>query len=67
MGKYERDKGARGERMWRDVCRAEGYDAKRGCQLYQRGDEIANFLSRLCGGEHAVSRMGAGSDGEIDE
>ena len=42
MGKYERDKGARGERMWRDVCRAEGYDAKRGCQLYQRGDEIAD-------------------------
>jgi len=44
MGKYSRDKGARGERMWRDVCRAEGYDAERGCQLYQKGSEIADVI-----------------------
>ena len=44
MGKYEREKGARGERMWRDVCRENGYDAERGCQLYQRGDEIADVI-----------------------
>jgi len=44
MGKFSRDKGARGERMWRDVCRSEGYDAERGCQLYQRGSEIADVV-----------------------
>ena len=44
MGKFSRDKGARAERMWRDVCRAEGYDAKRGCQLYDRGSEIADVI-----------------------
>ena len=44
MGKYSRDKGARGERMWRDVCRDEGYDAERGCQLYQKGSEIADVI-----------------------
>ena len=44
MGKYSRDKGARGERMWRDVCREEGYDAERGCQYYQRGSEIADVV-----------------------
>ena len=44
MGKMSRDKGARGERMWRDVCRAEGYDAERGCQLYQRGSEVADVI-----------------------
>jgi Holliday junction resolvase len=33
MGKFARDKGARGEREWRDVLRAMGYaDAERGCQ-----------------------------------
>ena len=44
MGKMSRDKGARGERLWRDVCRAEGYDAERGCQLYQRGSEVADVI-----------------------
>lgn len=44
MGKYSRDKGARGERMWRDVCRAEGYDAERGCQMYDRGSDIADVI-----------------------
>jgi len=44
MGKFSRDKGARGERMWRDVCRSEGYDAERGCQLYQKGSEIADVI-----------------------
>lgn len=27
-----REKGKRGERAWRDVCRAEGYDARRTAQ-----------------------------------
>ena len=44
MGKYSRDKGARAERQWRDICRAEGYDADRGCQLYQKGSEIADVV-----------------------
>ena len=44
MGKFSRDKGARAERMWRDVCRAEGYDAERGCQMYDRGSEIADVI-----------------------
>jgi Holliday junction resolvase len=44
MGKYSRDKGARAERQWRDICRAEGYDAERGCQLYQKGSEIADVV-----------------------
>lgn len=42
MGKAQREKGARGERQWRDVCREHGYNAQRGCQLYQRGSEIAD-------------------------
>ena len=44
MGKFSRDKGARGERMWRDVCRSEGYDAERGCQMYDRGSDIADVI-----------------------
>lgn len=44
MGAFSRAKGVRGERMWRDVCRAEGYDAERGCQLYQKGSEIADVI-----------------------
>jgi Holliday junction resolvase len=44
MGKASREKGARGERQWRDVCREHGYDAKRGCQLYQKGSEIADVI-----------------------
>jgi hypothetical protein len=45
MGKREREKGARGERLWRDVCRAEGFEnVERGCQLYQTGAEIADVI-----------------------
>lgn len=45
MGRSQRDKGARGERLWRDVCRAEGFDGvERGCQLYQTGAEIADVI-----------------------
>ena len=44
MGKFSRDKGARAERAWRDVCRAEGYDAERGCQLYDKGSDIADVI-----------------------
>jgi len=44
MGKSQRNKGARGEIMWRDVCREQGFDAERGCQLYQRGSEIADVV-----------------------
>lgn len=45
MGKASRDKGARGERLWRDVCRGAGFEAvERGCQLYQKGSEIADVV-----------------------
>lgn len=45
MGKSQREKGARGERLWRDICRENGYEgAARGCQLYQRGSEIADVV-----------------------
>lgn len=45
MGKAQRDKGARGERLWRDVCRENGYtNVERGGQLYQRGSEIADVV-----------------------
>ena len=44
MGAFSRNKGARAERQWRDICRAEGYDAERGCQLYQKGSEIADVV-----------------------
>lgn len=45
MGKSQRNKGARGERLWRDVCRAEGFaGVQRGCQLFQAGSEIADVI-----------------------
>lgn len=45
MGKAQREKGARGERLWRDVCRAEGFaEVERGCQLYQTGREVADVI-----------------------
>lgn len=44
MGKYSREKGARGERLWRDFCREHGFEAERGCQLYQKGSEIADVI-----------------------
>lgn len=46
-----RSKGARGERAWRDVLRAHGYDAKRGQQYCGGNDspdvicpDLADFL-----------------------
>lgn len=45
MGKSQRDKGCRGERLWRDMCRAAGFfQVKRGGQLYQTGKEIADCV-----------------------
>ena len=45
MARSQRDKGARGERLWRDVCRAEGFpEVERGGQLYQRGSQIADVV-----------------------
>jgi Holliday junction resolvase len=44
MGKVSRDKGARGERLWRDECIKQGFEAKRGCQLFQKGSEIADVV-----------------------
>lgn len=45
MGKAQRDKGARGERLWRDVCRANGFEnVERGGQYYQRGCEVADVV-----------------------
>ena len=44
MGKRERDKGARGERLWRDMCRENGYLAERGGQFHQRGSEVPDVL-----------------------
>lgn len=45
MGKAQRDKGARGERLWRDVCRANVFEnVERGGQYYQRGSEIADVV-----------------------
>ena len=46
MGRYQRDKGARGERLWRDECRKAGFEqVERGGQaMYQRGSEIADVV-----------------------
>ena len=39
VGKKEREKGKRGERMWAAVCREEGYDVRRTSQYCgQTGD-----------------------------
>ncbi len=42
MGKAQRDKGARGERLWRDECRKHGYNAQRGSQ--SNGAVIADVI-----------------------
>ena len=42
MGKAQRDKGQRGERLWRDECRKHGYDAQRGSQ--SNGAVIADVI-----------------------
>ena len=45
MGRSQRDKGARGERLWRDVCRAEGFaGVERGGQFYKKGSELADVI-----------------------
>lgn len=44
MGRTQRQKGVRGELLWRDECRKQGFDAERGGQLYQRGSEIADVV-----------------------
>lgn len=45
MGKTSRTKGANGEREWAAFCRDHGFkEARRGCQLYQRGSEIADVI-----------------------
>jgi len=45
-----RQKGARGERMWRDVLRAFGYEAIRGCQnagRFSSGQEAPDVICNL--------------------
>lgn len=45
MGRASRDKGARGERMWAAFLQDAGFsDARRGCQLFQRGSEVADVV-----------------------
>jgi len=45
MGSYQRNKGARGELLWRDECRKAGFEnVERGCQLYQKGSEVADVV-----------------------
>lgn len=45
MGKAQREKGARGERLWRDECRKAGFkQVERGGQLYQKGSYIADVI-----------------------
>ena len=44
MGRTQRQKGVRGELLWRDECRKQGFDAERGGQLYQRGSKIADVV-----------------------
>ena len=45
MGRSQREKGCRGERLFRDLCRQEGFEqVERGCQLYQTGAEIADVV-----------------------
>lgn len=46
MGKAQRDKGARGERMWAELCRANGFEnvKRMGQQQYQRGSEVADCI-----------------------
>lgn len=39
MGKREREKGKRGERMWRDEQRAQGYTSHRGVQYSGKAED----------------------------
>ena len=45
MGRSQREKGARGERLWTAFLHDAGFtEARRGCQLYQKGSEIADVV-----------------------
>ena len=46
MGKSQRDKGQRGERLFAELCRNEGFaGVERGGQaMYQRGSELADVV-----------------------
>lgn len=46
MGKSQREKGCRGERLFRDMCREQGFAGaeRMGQQMYQRGSEIADVV-----------------------
>ncbi len=45
MGRSQREKGARGERLWAAFLNDAGFtEARRGCQLYQRGSDIADVV-----------------------
>ena len=43
-----RNKGARGEREWRDVLRDEGYEAHRGCQFSGKGEDGSQQPDVIC-------------------
>lgn len=51
MGKASRDKGKRGERMWRDVLKAHGLDARRGAQ-YSGNNESPDVVCSSMPGFH---------------
>lgn len=44
MGRYQRQKGIRGELLWRDECHKHGFFGvqRHGQQMYQRGSEQAD-------------------------
>lgn len=75
MGKAQRDKGKRGELLWRDECRKHGYNAQRGSQ--SNGAVIADviglpgihieckFVERLNLRGAMVQAEGDAKDGEI--
>lgn len=44
MGKSQREKGARGERMFSALCQEHGYPTKRGGQLYLKGSVVADVV-----------------------
>ena len=46
MGKRDREKGCRGERLFRDLCRENGFTGvERGGQaMFQRGSELADVI-----------------------
>lgn len=44
MGKLSRNKGARGERLWRDICREHGFDASRTAQHSGKAGGMADVV-----------------------